>query len=117
MNALQLLARLPLWVWLLLLFAFVLPGLSALSTRAPSFLAGVITVVLSVLSGVAGDGLHAAVTGARFDWAQAFGAAALTWLVAAGAQARLYRGTATVARLHRRGLQMGPAEHVPEHRA
>jgi hypothetical protein len=90
-----------------LLTATLIPFLSALVTRVPSFLTGVVTAVLAIVSGFLAEW---AANPDHFDWKAALGTALAAWAIAALTHSKVLKGTAVEAELQARGLiGSGPA--------
>lgn len=100
-NLVNLLAQVP-WPlvagWLL---ANVIPYLSALGTRAPTWATGFLTLVLSLVDGI----LSELATNGGYDWRAALGTAFIAWAVAALHHSKILKGTAAEVRLHAVGAR------------
>lgn len=98
MNWNALFASLPLTAMLGWLASVAIPYLSALFTRKPSHLTGVITALLSLLDGLAvalaqqGNG--------HYNFGLAAGQAFLAWLTATGWHSKVLSGTPVEAKLY-----------------
>lgn len=91
----------PLPSKLTVLIGLVIPLVSAYLSRRPSFITGILTVVIGVLASIATTWIA---QGTTFDWGQALGTAVATVVTAWGAQARLYKDTPVVEWLYAHGL-------------
>lgn len=97
MNLLTLIHNLPVPVIVAFLTANVIPYLSALATRGPSWLTGMVTVTLSLASGFLSDW---AAAGSGFDWRSALGASFGTWVVASLHHWKVLSGTEVETKLY-----------------
>lgn len=95
MNALTLLGGIPAAVWIGMICSTVIPFLSALATKAPSFLTGTLTALLAGVTGVLTD---LAAT-SDVTW-KAAGAALLSWLIATVTHSKVLSGTTVERDLH-----------------
>lgn len=97
MNLFSLFGHMPLAVVAGILAANVIPYLSALATKAPTWATGALTLLLAGL-----DGFFAAwaAQGDQFDWRGAAGTALAAWVVAIMQHRAVLSGTATESRLH-----------------
>lgn len=75
----------------------VIPYLSALATKAPSWATGAITLALSTLTGFLSEW---AAQGSAFDWKAALGASLVSWAVAALHHSKILAGTQVEAQLY-----------------
>lgn len=95
MNLVTVLAHVP-WPivcgWLL---ANLIPYLSALSTKAPTWATGAVTLVLS-----AADGVLADVARGNVDPRAVIGTALVSWAIASMHHSKILRGTQVEANLH-----------------
>lgn len=85
---------------LTLIIGGLLPGLSALLSRAhwDQFVTGVITVGLSIANGFFQTWLNSS-SRTHYDWRDAAGIAAFTWLVAVMSNLGIWQNTKVVGRL------------------
>lgn len=96
----------PTAVWVAFVASTVIPFLSALATKAPSFLTGALTLALSALDGFLAVWAKA---GEGFDWRAALGATLGAWAIAALTHSKVLKGTAIEAQLH----AVGTTTHHP----
>jgi hypothetical protein len=94
-NAVSLLGGVPVAVWIGLICSTLIPALSAVATRAPSFATGALTALLAGVNGV----LSTLVATGDVTW-KAAGAALLSWLIAAVTHSKVLAGTDVERQLH-----------------
>jgi hypothetical protein len=82
------------------------PFLSALLTKAPSFLTGALTTLIATASAFIAEWQA---NPNHFDWKQAASTALAGWLVALAVQKGWLAGTPTQMKLHATGPQLGAA--------
>lgn len=101
-SVLAQLAVIPTAVWVAFIASTAIPFLSALATRAPSFLTGALTLALS-----AADGFFSvwAKQGDAFSWRAALAATLIAWAIAALTHSKVLKGTAVEAQLHAIGAK------------
>lgn len=86
--------------------AFVIPALSALATKAPSWSTGFVTIVLA---GITGFVAEAAKAGDGYDWKRSAAATLASVGIALIAQLQLWGRTAVADWLHNHGNAPTPA--------
>lgn len=111
MNIVGLFGHVPPEIWIGWLIANVVPYLSALVTRAPNWIAGFLTLLLSAVDGFLSQW---AAAGNNFDWKAALGSTLVAWVIAILHHSKILQSTDTEAALHNMGPQLGkPAVTVP----
>ncbi len=93
----------PLSSKIVIAIGLVVPLVSAYLTRRPNFITGMLTVLITVVAGIAAEAIPVLFAGERYDWGTALGSALPTLIVAWGAQSKLYKDTKLVKWLHRIG--------------
>lgn len=87
------------------LTGYFIPLLSALVTKAPTWLTGIATSLIAVLSGFLAEW---AASPSHYDWKTGAATALGAWLIAAVAHAKTWAGSAIETKLHAIGPQFGP---------
>lgn len=100
MNAVTLLGHIPVADWLGLICSIAIPYISALLTKHPGHLTGLITAALASVNGVLAD----LATEGNVTW-KAAGVALLSWLVATKWHGKVLAGTSVEDDLHATGTK------------